>query len=419
MPELKLNCTMSIKKSLLAVLILIMVSCSGKKDLSQWRGPDRDGKYPQTGLLNQWPDDGPLMLWSFEGLGSGHGSVSFAEDQLFILGMPDTIGIIYSFDMKGNLLWQKEYGLEWYANYTGTRSTPTIANDLLYFVSGQGMAFCMDTETGEVIWSVDMFERFGAQKTPWGIAESPLLDRDRIILTPGGKEHNVVALNRFTGETIWTGKGNGEPSAYCSPILVQQNDTRLIVTMTAESVIGIDADNGSTLWRIEHRQKHNIQANSPVYNNGRVFCANAEADTTIDGHIMIRLLEDGKTAEVGWRNNEWFNLLGGIILHEGCIYSSTFNKKEWYCIDAGTGNLNFVSDQLSGGAIIFAEGLFYCYGTNGVMALIEADETDCRVISSFKVGMGTDQHWAHPVIHNGRLYVHHGDALMCYDIAAK
>ena len=419
MPGSNLNCTMSFKKSLLAILIVIMVSCSDRKELSQWRGPDRDGKYPQTGLLNQWPDDGPRMRWSFEGLGAGHGSVSIAEDQLFILGMPDTIGVIYSFDMDGNLLWQKEYGLEWYANYTGTRSTPTIADGLLYFVSGQGVAFCMNTETGEVIWSIDMFERFGAQKTPWGIAESPLLDKDRIILTPGGKEHNVVALNRFTGETIWTGKGNGEPSAYCSPIMVQQNDTRLIVTMTAKSVIGIDADNGHIFWRIEHRQKHNINANSPVYNDGKVFCASAEADTTAEGHIMIRLSEDGKTAEVGWRNKKWFNLLGGIILHEGCIYSSTFNKKEWYCIDAETGNLNFVSDQLSGGAIIFAEGLFYCYGTDGVMALIEADETDCRVISNFKVRLGTDQHWAHPVIHDGRLYVRHGDALMCYDIASK
>ncbi len=409
---------MYFKKSLLAFLIFIMVSCSGRKEFSQWRGPNRDGKYPQTGLLNQWPDGGPKMLWSYEGLGAGHGSVSIAEDQLFVLGMPDTIGVIYSFDMQGNLLWQKEYGLEWYASYTGPRSTPTIADGLLYFVSGQGVVFCMDTESGEVLWSMDMLERFSGQKTTWGIAESPLLDGDRIIITPGGVEHNVVALDRFTGETIWTSKGNSEPSAYCSPILVQHNDTRLIVTMTAESVIGIDADNGHTFWRIEHRQGNKINANNPVYNDGRVFCASGQADT-LEGHVMIRLSEDGKTAELGWRNEEWFNLLGGIILHEGCLYSSTFNKKEFYCIDAGTGNLNYVSDQVSGGATIFAEGLFYCYGTDGVLALVEADETDCRVISSFRVQLGTDQHWAHPVIHDGSMYVHHGNALMCYDIARK
>jgi outer membrane protein assembly factor BamB len=409
---------MLLKKSLLAVFVFILVSCSDRTEFSQWRGPDRDGKYPQTGLLKQWPEEGPQLLWSYEGLGAGHGSVSVAGDQIFVLGMPDTMGVIYSFDWKGNLLWQKEYGLEWYINYTGSRSSPTIVDELLYFVSGQGVAFCMDIESGEINWRVDMFEKFGAQGTQWGIAESPLIDGNRIILTPGGPEHNVVALDRFTGETVWTSQGKGEQSAYCSPILVEHNETRLIVTMTAESVLGIDADNGDTYWSVPHKQGNKINANSPVYGGGRVFSASAQADTT-QGHLMIQLSEDGKYAEVGWRNEELFNLIGGLILHEGALYSSTFEKKEWFSIDAGTGDLNYMSDQVSGGALIFAEGLFYCYGTDGVLALIEAGETDIRVISSFKVPLGTDQHWAHPVIHDQRLYVRHGDALMCYDIAAE
>ena len=114
---------MHFKIPLLAVLVFVLVSCSGRKEFSQWRGPERDGKYPQTGLLDQWPEQGPEIYWSFEGLGAGHGSVSIAEDRLFVLGMPDTIGVIYSFDLQGNLLWQKEYGLEWYANYTGCKQT--------------------------------------------------------------------------------------------------------------------------------------------------------------------------------------------------------------------------------------------------------------------------------------------------------
>jgi outer membrane protein assembly factor BamB len=226
----------------------------------------------------------------------------------------------------------------------------------------------------------------------------------------------VVALDRFSGEVIWTSKGNGEPSAYCSPILVQHNDTRLIITMTAESIIGIDAENGDAFWRIEHRQSNNINANSPLYNDGMVFCASDQADT-IHGHLMLQLSEDGKKAEVGWRNQQRFNLIGGIILHEGYLYSSTFNKKEFYCMDAERGDVKYVSDQVSGGAIIYADGLFYCYGTDGVLALVDANENECRVISSFKVPLGTGQHWAHPVIHEGRLYMRHGDALMCFDIA--
>ena len=409
---------MHLNKLILAILVIIMISCSGKREFSQWRGPDRDGKYPETGLLKEWPDEGPEMLWSFEGLGAGHGSVSIVGDRLFVLGMPDTIGVIYSFDMQGDLIWQKEYGLEWSTNYVGTRSTPTIIDELLYFVSGQGVAYCMDVETGEFIWSVDMQKKFGGREIRWGMAESPLLDGDRIILTPGGPEHNVVALDRFSGELIWTSRGNGEPSAYCSPILVEHNDSRLIVTMTSASVIGIDADNGDALWRIEHRQGNKINANSPLYSDGRVYCASGSADT-LEGHVMIQLSEDGKKAEVGWRNEERFNLLGGLILHEGYLYSSTFNKKEFYCMDAGTGDLKYVSDQVSGGAIIYADGLFYCYGTDGVLALVETDGTDCRVVSSFKVPLGTGQHWAHPVINEGRLYMRHGDALICYNIAGQ
>jgi outer membrane protein assembly factor BamB len=393
-----------------------MISCSGNEEFSQWRGPDRDGKYPDTELLKQWPEEGPEMLWSFEGLGAGHGSASIAGDRLFVLGMPDTIGVIYSFDLHGNLLWEKEYGLEWYANYTGPRSTPTIIGGLLYFVSGQGVAFCMDKETGEVIWQVDMLEEFDGRQIRWGMAESPLLDGDRIILTPGGERHNVVALNRFSGETIWTSKGSGEPSAYCSPILAEHNDSRLIVTMTAASVIGIDADDGEALWRIEHRQGNKINANSPLYADGRVFCASGNADT-LEGHVMIRLSEDGKKAEAGWRIEDRFNLLGGIVLHQGYLYSSTFNKKEFYCLDAQTGELKYISDQVTGGALIYADGLFYCYGTDGTLALLEADQNGCSVISSFKIELGTDQHWAHPVIHGGHLYMRHGDALMCFGIS--
>jgi len=413
---------MNIIRSTFSLFILLLAaSCTDTEthEFSQWRGPERDGKYPDTGLLKQWPEEGPELLWSFEGLGAGHGSVSIADGKLYVLGMPDTMGVIYCLSLEGELLWKKEYGLEWYANYTGPRSTPTIKEGLLYFVSGQGEVFCMRAEDGEVIWSRYMFKEFDAQPTSWGIAESPLLDGDRIIITPGGKEHNVLALDRFTGETLWSSRGKGEQSAYCSPILAEHPNARLIVTMTAESILGIDAESGQTYWTVPHIQGNKIHANSPVYEKGRIYCASASSRAdSIRGHVMIVLSEDGKTAEVGWRNTDRFNLMGGLVLLDGKIYSSTYEKNEWYCLDAATGNLNYLSDQVEGGVNIYADGLFYCYGTDGFLSLIEARENDCRLISSFKVPLGTDQHWAHPVIHDKKLYVHHGDALMCYDIAA-
>jgi len=403
---------------LLPILILSMSSCSDSLKLSQWRGPERNGKYPETGLLKEWPEGGPELIWTCEGLGTGYGSAGFGDGRLYVLGMPDSTGVIYSFDMDGNLLWQKEYGTEWTRNYVGPRSTPSVAGGLLYFVSGRGVGICMDALTGEVVWSVDMREDFGAQNTSWGFAESPLLDGERIILTPGGKEHNIVALDRFIGTMVWSARGRGEASAYCSPILVQRGDARLIIGMTARSVLGVDADNGETYWSTEQKARNPINANSPVYSGGLVVCASAQADT-LTGHLMFRLSDDLKEAEVGWRNQDLFNLMNGIIVHEGSIFSSTFRKKEWYCIDLESGKLNYSSDEISGGATIWADGLFYTYGNDGIMALIRADRAGCELVSSFAVEKGTGQHWAHPVIHEGRLYIRHGDALMCYDISVR
>jgi outer membrane protein assembly factor BamB len=209
--------------------------------ISQWRGPERNGLYNDTGLMKSWPAEGPSMLWAYEGLGAGHGSPAFSHDRVFVLGMPDTTGVLYAFDFDGNLLWKRDYGTEWFRNYTGTRSTPTVVGNLLYFMSGQGVVYCYDERNGNQIWSVDLLKTFDADNIQWGITESLLVDGDQLICTPGGKEYNVISLNRFTGELHWTSKGMGEQSAYCSPILINHNGTRMIITMTAESIIAVDA----------------------------------------------------------------------------------------------------------------------------------------------------------------------------------
>ena len=158
--------------------------------------------------------------------------------------MPDTTGVLYAFDFKGKLLWKKNYGIEWHKNYTGPRSTPTIVGDYVYFISGQGVLFCYKANNGDLIWSIDIVKKFNGRNNTWGIAESVLIDGDKLFCTPGGIENNIVALNRLTGTTIWTSPGNRQPSAYCSPILVRHNKSQLIVTMTAESIVCVDAVTG-------------------------------------------------------------------------------------------------------------------------------------------------------------------------------
>jgi outer membrane protein assembly factor BamB len=395
--------------------LFILFAFTKSSDYSHWRGPNRDGIYSAKGLIKDWPKGGPTLLWSFDGLGSGHSSVGIGEERLFTTGMPDTIGFLYSFDMKGKLLWKKEYGLEWFTNYTGPRSTPTVVGKLVYLVSGQGVVFCFDAISGAIKWSVNLLKKFDAENIQWGMTESLLVDGDRIICTPGGKENNVVALNRFTGETIWTSKGFGEPAAYCSPVIVNHNGTRLIVTMTAMSVIGLDAETGELYWRFEQQQKNKIHANTPVYANGMIFCSSASGDKN-SGILALKLSADGKQAEQLWRNEKFQNLMGGIIIKNGTIYGSTYRKNDWYALNSETGQEKIISGDFGGGVVIYADGLFYCYSEKGQLALVEMNPDRFTIKSKFDISQGTGEHWAHPVIHHRRLYLRHGNSLMVYDI---
>ncbi len=399
-------------------LLLVFSACSRpKEDPSQWRGENRQGIFYETGLMTEWPADGPGLLWSYTGLGAGHSSVGIGNNWVFINGMKDTLGVLSSFDMEGNLLWEKVYGTEWHKNYTGTRSTPVIKEGLVYLLSGMGVVYCMDASSGDPVWEVDLTERFAAEVIRWGMAETLLIDGDNVICTPGGEEFNVVALHRLTGETVWTSKGYGELSAYCSPVLVEHNNTRLIVTMTVTSVIGIDAGTGEVYWRVEQRQRNDIHANSPVYSEGIVYCLSASAAQN-SGFLALELSDDGKQVTQLWRNESFQNLMGGVVVLNNVLYSSFHRKNEWHAIDASTGKEKKLSGDFGGGVIVYADGHFYLYSEAGEVALVKMDRNTFDIHGRFEVPLGTDQHWAHPVIKDKKLYIRHGDAVMVYDIAA-
>lgn len=407
-------------RSMLTRVILLTILCvaSGTSlysQISQWRGPDRNGIYTDKGLLQKWPEQGPQLLWSFEELGAGHGNVGIGKDKMFVLGMPDSTGVLYAFDFKGKLLWKKAYGIEWHKNYTGPRSTPTIVGNFVYFISGQGVVYCYKADKGDLVWSVDMVKKLNGRNNTWGVAESVLIDGDILYCTPGGTENNIVALNRLTGTTLWTSPGNRNPSAYCSPILVRHNNAQLIVTMTAESIIGVDAVTGKFYWQVEQLQTNKIHANTPVYSNGIIYCSSDNAKTNF-GLVALKLSDDGKSVSTLWRNEEFKNLMGGIIVTDGHIYGSVYRKGLWCCIDARTGKIVYSSNKFWDGNIIMADGRMYCYSEKGEVALVSADSSSFNVISTFKVPLGSDQHWAHPVIHDGKLYIRHGNALMAYKI---
>jgi outer membrane protein assembly factor BamB len=233
---------------------------------------------------------------------------------------------------------------------------------------------------------------------------------------PGGKENNVVALNRFTGKKVCNSKGEGEIATYNSPILINHNSKKLVIAMTSNSIMGIDAQTGEKYWRVEQTQQNKIHANTPVYADGKLLVASAGREKT-SGIVMLQLSEDGKSVTELWRNNKLMNLMGGMVKLGDNLYLSAYLKPDWQVLDWNTGQMKLQNKELGGGSVIFANGLFYCYAENdGEVALMEATAEQLKVISKFKVSLGTDQHWARMVIDNGLLFVRHGNALMAYKI---
>lgn len=391
-------------------------------EFSNWRGPNRDGIFPEKNLLVKWPENGPEMMWSFEGIGFGHSSVAVANNKVYITGIKDTIvsaGILYTFDTKGNLLWQKNYGPDFNLNFHGPRSTPVIVDDLIYIESGMGAVYCLNAENGEQVWSVDFIKDLGVDSViQFGYSESVLIDDDNLICVPGGKENNVVALNRFTGKKLWSSKGFVEPATYNSPILIERNGQKLVIAMSAGSIMGIDAGTGEMYWRIEHTQRNKIHANTPIYDDGKLLVSSGDPTPT-SGLVLLQLSEDGKNAEVVWRNTKMRNLMGGAVKLDTCLFISAYLKPDWQVLSWNTGEMLFQNKDLGGGSIIYADSLFYCYAENdGQIALVNASCDTFQIVSRFKVPLGTDQHWAHPVIKNGVLYIRHGNALMAYKISS-
>jgi len=400
--------------------LLLLCSCAEKGQYSDWRGPNRDGIYPETGLLKQWPAEGPDLLWSYEELGFGHTAVAVSDHRVYLTGIKDSaqsMGTLFVLDTQGNLLWEKAYGKDFTNNFIGTRSTPVVVDDLIYIESGAGAVYCLQTENGEEVWSRDFIQDFGADSViQFGYSESPLIDGDHLICVPGGKENNVVALNRFTGDIVWNSKGNGEEATYNSPILIEMGAQRLVIAMTAGSVMGIDAAIGEMYWQIEQTQQNKIHANTPLFADGRLLVSSADPTST-SGLVQIELLDEGKKAQVVWRDRKFRNLLGGLVRVDSCIYGSTAFGSDWRVISWNSGDTLVRNRDLGGGSIIFADKLFYCYTEReGEVALVDANPQKFEIISKFKVSLGSREHWARPVIHQGVLYIRHGEALMAYDI---
>jgi len=403
-------------KSLFALAFCLTISTNliTAQEASQWRGKDRDGIYDEKGLLRSWPADGPKLLWHYDNLGDGHASASVvAHEKIYTAGTIDGKGIVFAFSLDGKLIWSTPYGDEWIESYPGSRSTPVINEGKVYLMSAFGKIVCLSADNGNLIWTVDIISDYNARNIVWGVTENLLIDGEKLFCTAGGEKNNVIALNKNTGKLIWSCPGNGEISAYCSPMLITMPARKIVVTMTEKSILGIDAATGKKLWSYEQVNMYSVHANTPLYKNGYLYCVSGYGY----GGVMLKLSADGSSVEKAWKNAALDSRMGGVVLLNGKIYGLGDKIKGLHCLDWKTGE-ELAFEKMNGrfGSIISADGLLYTYDESGEVALIEPTLTGFKKLSGFKVPYGAAQHWAHPVIENGRLYIRHGTSLMVYDI---
>ncbi len=399
------------KKILTLITLLVPVLLFSQTNI-QWRGTDRSGIYHEQGLLKQWPKNGPEIMWHFDSLGEGHSSVAIDTDKLYVTGLKGENGILYVFDLKGNLLQSKEYGPEWNVSFGGPRGTVTVNDSKVYIISGHGVIYCLDQNSLNLVWKKDFLNDYHAENITWGINEAPLIVNDMVIVTPGGAKDNLVALNKNTGVQIWSSQGEGDKAAYCSPLYINDQEVPQIVNFTANHIIGIDAKTGKKLWSFPRTNKWSVHANTPVYNKDMIFCTSGYGA----GSVMLRLINGGRQVEKVWESIELDNRIGAMVKVGNYIYGSGDNNRFWFCADWQTGEIKFRQDGYAMGNVIANEGMLYCYTDQGKMLLAKANPEKFDVVSSFPVILGTMQHWAHPVLYKGMMFVRHGSSLITYKV---
>lgn len=413
-----------VKNILLCVCFtVIFITQSLAQIHAQFRGANRDGVYHESNLLTNWPPDGPALLWSYTQTGNGYGPPAVTNDRIYVTGEIDTTGYLFALNKTGQLLWKSDYGREWVKTFPGSRSTPTVAGNEVYVCSGLGNLCCFDASTGKRKWFVDMLRDLHGEFTYHGHAESPLIDGDQIFLTPGGSDTNVVSLNRFTGKVNWVCKGFGELPGYNSPILIQLPSIKILLTFSAYHLMGIDASNGKMLW---HHEQENIplaerkpgmgdtHSNSAYFENGYIYYVAGDGNCG----VKLKLSDDGLQISQHWKNPSIDNFMGGFIMSGNKLYTGSDSKRMLICANASDGQITD-SLKIGNGSLALADGLLYYYNQRGEMNLVNVANGKMELVSKFKITAGTKEHFSHPVISEGVLYLRRGNALMAYDIRKK
>lgn len=411
---------------MLSVLLLSAV-WAWTYDWPQWRGVNRNGHSMETGLLKEWPKEGPKLLWQRTDVGSGYATPSVSGGRIYLMsnnGLEDEY--VSALDAKdGNKIWSVRIGKvgnpDQMPLFPEARSTPTVDGELLYALGSDGDLVCLESATGKMRWRKSLRNDFGGIPGTWAYAESPLVDGNVLACTPGGNEATLVALDKRNGNVIWkSAVPGGDAAGYASLIIAPVGGIKQYIAYTSGGLVGVDANNGKFLWRYEkNKGALGMSIQTPVARDGYVF---AGASRVGGGAVRLTVSQGAVTAEEAYFDPKLPTAIGGTVLVGDHLYGS--GQSTLMCVEFKTGRILWSDRSIAPASLCYADGLLYLHGEDGDVALVEASPEAYRERGRFtppgqpKHSKAMEKSWAYPIISDGRLYIRDLNVLWCYDIRA-
>jgi len=384
-------------------------------DWPQWRGPDRTGVSRETGLLQEWPSGGPAVAWSASGLGAGYGTVAVKGTRVFVQGLRGRQTMLHSLDRgDGKYLWSKNLGSGGGNDRgSGPRSTPTLDGDRVYVLTETGELFCL-REDGTQLWQRNILREFSGSNITWLLSESPLVDGDRLIVTPGGRQAGLVALDKMTGKTIWAAKELNDDAGYSSVVPVEVQGIRAYTTFTSAAAVGVRASDGKVMWRYPQAANGTANITTPVVHGNQVFYTSGYG--TGAGLVSLRAQNGELVAQETYFTRGMQNHHGGVVLVNGTIYG--FSNAILAALDFATGKTLWQNRSVGKGSVAYADGRLYMLSEDNVVGLAEVTPKGYRETGRFQIADQGLPSWSHPVVSGGRLYIRNQNILTVYDVRA-
>lgn len=387
----------------------------GQANWPQWRGPNRDGISKETGLLKQWPAEGPPLAWKTTGAGRGYSSMAISNGRLFTMGLRGDREFVIAFDVAtGKEVWASPHGGAFRNDRgDGPRGTPTVEGNRLYTLGGAGDLSCLDASNGRVLWTMNILKKFGGSNITWGISESPLVIGDKLLVNAGGPNASIVALNKKDGSLIW--KSQSDRAGYSSAIPVQIGGATQVVFFTATRAVGLDLSDGRLLW--EYARPSNRVANiaTPIARDNRVFISSDYG--TGGGVVEIKPAGNGASAQELYFTREMRNHHSSSVLVGDYLYG--FSSSILTAMRFDNGEVAWKDRSVGKGSLTYADGHLYCFSENGIVGLVEATPEGYREKGRFRIEQDALPTWSHPVVAGGRLYLRDQDTIYAYDVRQR